>query len=248
MDYNELVRYTHNIHVLRKKKHIITSSIILTLLIIILILFLGLSTLDINKFFIGFAQSFIRVVISYIISVVLAILLTLFVTSSQKIESIFLPLFDVLQSFPSFAMFPLLLVWLGRGSTVTIFILIISMLWPILFTLITAQKQTKQELVEVSHVFGATGFKYLRYVQIPLMFSAIITGSIVAWGEAWEAIIAAEIIASVPGVGSYLAEAGTAGRENVLIIGILLLMLLLFIMNKYVWLPLLNKSTKYQGE
>lgn len=209
---------------------------------------MGLSTLDLNQFFLGFIESLSRVVISYLIALVLSVLLAIFVSSSKKIESIGLPILDVLQSFPSFALFPLLIVWFGKTSIVTIFILVISMLWPILFTLITAQKQIKEDILEAAKIYNAEGFKYLIYVLFPLMFPAIITGSIVAWGEAWETIIAAEIIVAVPGVGSYLAVVGRAGQNHILIIGILILLLLLFLINKYIWLPLLNISTKYQGE
>lgn len=242
------MRYTHNIKIIRKRKHVLKISIIFTFFLIILIAILGITTLDIHQFFFGFVESFFRVVISYSISLLLAILLTLFVSSSNKIEAVSLPILDVLQSFPSFALFPLLLVWFGRTAVVTIFILVISMIWPILFTLITAQKQIPTDTIEAAKIFGAKGIKYIFYILLPIMFPAIITGSIVAWGEAWETLIAAEIIVSVPGVGTYLAQAGNGGQTHVLIIGILLLLLILFIFNKYVWLSLLNTSTKYQQQ
>jgi len=122
------------------------------------------------------------------------------------------------------------------------------MIWPILFTILSAQKQLKGDLLEAAHLFRATGIKFLIYVLFPLMFPAIITGSIVAWGEAWETIIAAEIIVNVPGVGTYLAQGGQNLNSTVLLVGILLLLMLLFILNKYIWLPLLNMSTRYQQE
>ena len=242
------MRYTHNIKIIRKRKHALTLSIIFTLFLIVLIFILGFTVLDAHRFFLGFLASLTRVSIAYILSVIIAVLLTLFVSSSNKVESISLPILDVLQSFPSFALFPLLLVWFGKTAIVTIFILVISMIWPILFTLITAQKQIKSDLIEAAKIFGATGWKYLVFILFPLLLPAIATGSIVAWGEAWETIIAAEIIVSVPGVGTYLANAGTTNQIHVLIIGILLLLLILFIFNKYVWLSLLNISTKYQQE
>jgi NitT/TauT family transport system permease protein/taurine transport system permease protein len=120
------------------------------------------------------------------------------------------------------------------------------MVWPILFTLITAQKQISTEILEATHLFGAKGSKYIIYVLLPIMFPAIVTGSIVAWGEAWDQIIAAEIIISITGVGTYLAQAGQNGQTSVLIVGILTLLLILFLINKYIWLSLLNVSTKYQ--
>lgn len=242
------MRYTHNIRIIRKRKHALKISLIFSLLLLVLILFVGFTTLDARQFFGGFVESLTRVCISYLITLIASLVLMLFVTSSNKIESISLPILDVLQSFPSFALFPLFVVWFGKTAIVTIFILIITMIWPILFTLLTAQKQIQQDLSEAAKLYGATGWKYTRYVLLPLLFPAIITGSLISWGEAWEAIIAAEIIVGVPGVGTYLAQSGQSNQTHILIIGILILLLILFLVNKYVWLSLLNMSTRYQQE
>lgn len=242
------MRYTHNIKSVHKRKQALKISLVFTVLLLILIFYVGFTTLDAQRFFLGFFVSLIRVLAAYLISLIIATGLTLSVTSSERMEQITLPILDALQSFPSFAIFPLLIVWMGKNSSVTILILVIEMIWPILFTLISAKKQLQKDLVEAAYIFGARGRKFLLYVVSPLLFPAFITGSIVAWGEAWEAIIAAEIIVGVKGVGTYLAEAANLGQTHVLVVGILLLLLLLFILNKYLWVTLLNLSTKYQQE
>ncbi len=242
------MRYTHGLKIIRKRKHAFKISLVFTELIIILILLLGFTTLDAQKFFVGFLESFIRIIIAYGFSLLLAISVAILVTVSEQVEGIFLPVLDAFQSFPSFALAPLLIVWLGKTDSVVITILVIEMIWPLLFTLLSAKKQMHQDLQEAAITFGAKGIKYFEYVTIPLLFPAIITGSIVAWGEAWETIIAAEIIVNVPGIGSYLSASGADLNSKVLAVGILLLMTILFILNKYIWLPLLNLSTRYQQE
>ncbi len=242
------MRYTHNLRVIRKRKHANRLSLFITLLVVVLILSLGFTKLNAQEFFLGFFASFVRVSISYVIALVISILLILFIRISSSIETASIPILDALQSFPSFALYPLFVVWFGRTAIVTILILIAEMVWPILFSLLTAQKQIRPDLIEASEVYGARGYKYLVFVFFPLLLPAFVTGSIVAWGEAWEAIIAAEIIVRVPGVGTYLAQAGNNHQANILIIGVLMLLAILFILNKYIWLTLLNISTKYQQE
>ncbi len=242
------MRYTHNFKTIRRRKHAFKISLLFSLFLLILILVVGFTTLDAKQFFVGFLDSLTRVCIAYVISLFLALGLTLFVTSSQLIESISLPVLDVLQSFPSFALFPLLVIWFGRSSIVTIFILVVTMIWPILFTLLTAHKQIPTDINEAAQIYGAKGRSYLWFVLFPLLYPAIVTGSLIGWGEAWEAIIAAEIIVGGPGIGTYLANAGQSNQTHILIIGILLLLLILFLINKYLWLSLLNASTKYQEQ
>src|SRR5690242_7485427 len=113
------MRYTHNFKLIRHRKHQINISLVITGVLVILVVVLGFSKLDANKFFLGFFESLIRVTISYLISVVLAVGLSICVMSSKKTEEVMLPILDVLQSFPSFALFPLLVIWFGRTSIVT---------------------------------------------------------------------------------------------------------------------------------
>lgn len=242
------MRYTHTFATIRGRKHTLKISLTITAVLIALILLLGFSVLDARAFFVGFLESLFRVSTSYFIALVLAFTLALIATSSKWIENISVPILDVLQSFPSFALFPVFVIWFGRTALVTILILIITMIWPILFTILSGKKQIPEDLIEAAQVFGARGFKYFFFVLLPLLWPSIITGSIVAWGEAWEAIIAAEIIVNIPGVGSYLAQNGETLNSKVLTVGVILLLMMLFILNKYIWLPLLNSSTKYQQE
>ncbi len=242
------MRYTHGFKIIRGRKHRGKISLIISGVLLALIFVLGFTTLDATQFFFGFFESLVRILISYAISLGLAILISVFVTSSREIENVGLPMLDALQSFPAFALAPLLIIWLGKSTSVVVTILVIEMIWPILFTILSAQKQIKTDLLETAKIFGANHLNYFIYVLIPLIFPAIITGSIVAWGQAWETIIAAEIIVNVPGVGSYLSQSGQDFNSRVLLIGILLLMMILFLLNKYIWLPLLNLSTRYQQE
>lgn len=242
------MRYTHGLKIIRKRKHAFKISLTITTILIVLILVLGFTTLDAQKFFFGFFESLARVAVAYIISLSLAFVISLTISLNKTLENIFVPILDAMQAFPAFALAPLLIIWLGKTSAVVVTILVIEMIWPILFTLLSGQKQIREDLAEAAQIFGARGGRYLIYVLFPLMFPAIVTGSIVAWGEAWETIIAAEIIVNVPGVGSYLSQNGQDLNSKVLTIGILLLMMILFVLNKYIWLPLLNLSTKYQQD
>lgn len=242
------MRYTTDLRIIRRRKHTIKTSLILSGFIFLLVIFLGFTFLDAQKFFVGFLESLIRVVIAYIASLIFSTILALIVTSSSKVEELFLPILDVLQSFPSFALYPLLIVWFGKSAIVTILILFVEMIWPILFTILAAKKQLREDVLDAAKIFGGRGFKFLRYILLPSLFPALVTGSIIAWGEAWETIIAAEIIVDIPGIGSYLAGTGASGATQLLLIGIVLLLALLYLLNKYIWIPLLNLSTRYQNE
>lgn len=122
------MRYTHNLKVIRKRKHAFKISLVITGVLVILILVLGFTALDAQKFFLGFFESLTRVVAAYFISLFAAIIIALIVASSKTFEGISVPILDVLQSFPSFALFPLLVLWFGRSALVTVIILVVAMI------------------------------------------------------------------------------------------------------------------------
>lgn len=216
----------------------------------ILVAITSQSQIDAQALLTGFGASFARVSIAYVISVILAVALALIITANNRIEALLLPIFDVLQSFPSFALFPVLVAALANApEIVIILVLVITMVWPILFTIIGAIKNRRSDLEEAATIFGAVGAKRFTHFTIPTLMPSIITGSIVGWGEGWEFIIGAELLVSVNiGIGHYLGVLGDSHQNSLLALGILILMFLLFTVNKILWLPLLHNVTKYQGD
>lgn len=250
------MRYSNQLHtatrknVLKnKKKSSIISFVWILIFLFVLATVVNFSSLNPLTFFEGFGVSLARITIAYAIALILSCTIALLITSNEKVENLTLPVFDVLQSFPSFALFPLMVASIHSSEVIIISVLTIAIIWPILFTIIGGIKNRREDLEEAATIFGAKGFKRLIHFTFPELSPSIVTGSIVGWGEAWEFIIGAELLVNVNvGIGTYLGQLGNNKENLLLIFGILVLMILLFVINKLIWLPLLNKTTKYQSE
>ncbi|HSX19141.1 MAG TPA: ABC transporter permease subunit, partial [Candidatus Saccharimonadales bacterium] len=192
--------------------------------------------------------SLYRVVIAYFISLFISVFLAILVTRNPLVEDIFLPILDVLQSFPSFAILPIATLWFGASSLTAIVFLVITIIWPVLFNIISGIKNMRGDTSEAATIFGAIGIKRIWHFLLPALFPAIVTGSIIGWGEAWDAIIGAEIIGISTGIGAFLSNASKAGNGKVLAFGIIALLFFVFFLNKLIWLPLLKKSTQFSNE
>lgn len=251
MRYSNILHTTKKHNVLKNRsKSIIISWIWIFFIVAILSFLINFSSLDSKELFKGFVASLTRTTIAYLISITLAIVFALIVTSSKFIEDLLLPILDVLQSFPSFALFPILIVALKNSpETIIILVLSITMIWPILFSIIGGIKNRRQDWEEAATIFGARGYKRLTHFTIPDLMPSIITGSIVGWGEGWEFIIGAELLVKTKvGIGSYLGILGNKQENAALAFGILILLVLLFVINKLIWLPLLNKASLNSSE
>jgi NitT/TauT family transport system permease protein len=200
----------------------------------------------------------LRLLAAYTLSLVAALGLALLVTSHRRAEALFLPILDVLQSVPVLAFFPLaILAFAGAGMPegAAIFILFTGMLWPILFGVVGAIHAIPKDIEDAAYNFGARGPSFVMQVLLPAAFPAIVTGSILAWGEGWNIIIVAEFFGFgqareiLPGLGSTLDLAATQvgeGNTTLFILALLTLVALVLVLNKLIWHPLLNLAERYR--
>ncbi len=246
------MRYSQKLHLARSPRnqlrHFFISFAFIAVALIVLFIFAQQQSINWIDFVRFFISSAISVAVAYVVAAISAVILALLATRNKVIESLLLPILDVAQSFPTFALIPVLLVIFGHNRWVVVAFLVVTIIWPIVFTLITGIKTEREDLADAATIYGATGWKRLRYFTLPEIFPAFITGSIIGWGEAWEALIGAEIIAAVLGIGQYLNNIGQHGTVVTLILAIAMYLFLIFVLNQVIWLPLLNYSSRYQSD
>ena len=232
-------------HVFAHFRHALIVSGGLAVVTVILFAAAWTSGANIPAILADLSVSFWRVSVAYVLSLVFALIVGIAVTRTPRIEAAALPILDVLQSFPNFALLPIAIAWFGAGSGAIIFILVITMVWPILFAVVAGTKTVRAELGEAAHIFGARGMKYLRAFLLPSLFPAVVSGSIVGWGEGWEAVVGTEIIAKSSGIGSEIVSATEAGDTRAVVILLTILMYVIFLINTWVWLQLLRRSVRF---
>ena len=249
------MKYSHKIHQANHQKspviqrrHRFTSFIFLLVIIIILFVLARTQAINWPDFYKFFVVSLFRITVAYIIASVIAIILAFLTLKNKYFEAILLPFLDVSQSFPSFALLPFLIAFFGANGFAVIVILTINIIWPILFTLIGSLKGGRQDLKNAATIFGAKGLKRFVHFSLPSILPAFISGSIIGWGEAWDVIVGAEIIAQVGGIGAFLGKLSEGKNLTVLALAISVYLLLIFVLNQIVWIPLLNYSSRYQSE
>jgi ABC-type nitrate/sulfonate/bicarbonate transport system permease component len=188
-----------------------------------------------------------RLVLAYIVALVIGVALALLVGWSSLIDAFF-PVFDILQNVPSFALIPFFIYFLGYTDKMIILFAVSSMMWPILFAVLAAIKSAHKDLSDAATIFGARGLRRIPYYLAPLSYPAMLTGSIVGIAIGWESIIGAEIIANVSGFGAFIKTASVSGINQAAIAGMFVILIIVFIVNRMIWAPLLVESSKRYAE
>ncbi len=190
--------------------------------------------------------SSLRLLAAYVIAAAFAWIWAASFHSGRR-AAIALPFFDVLQSFPTFAALPTAVIFFGASNTTVIVFLVFTIIWPIFFSIISSLKLVKRDWEEAVHISGIRGTAYIKKFLWPASVPGLVTGSIVGLGEGWEALVATEIVVQTQsGLGSFFNA--FSRFPGITAFGILGLLLLIFSMNKLIWLPLLERSHRMMEE
>jgi NitT/TauT family transport system permease protein len=188
-----------------------------------------------------------RLVLAYGIALLLGVSIALVVGWFSLTDALF-PVFDVLQNIPSFALIPFFIYFLGYTDWMIILFAVSSITWPILFAVLAAIKGAHKDLSDAATIFGAKGLRRIAYYLAPLSYPAILTGSIVGIAIGWESVIGAEIIVNTSGFGAFIKTASTSGINQAAIAGMFVILIIVFVINRLIWAPLLAESSKRYAE
>ncbi|MDE1919105.1 MAG: ABC transporter permease subunit [Patescibacteria group bacterium] len=189
----------------------------------------------------------LRLALAYGIALVIGVSIALLVGWSPFAD-VFFPLFDILQNLPSFALIPLFIYFFGYTSKMIVIFAVSSIVWPILFAVLTAIKSAHKDLSDAATIFGARGLRRIPYFLAPLSFPAMLTGSIVGIAIGWESVIGAEIITNVAGFGDFIKGASASGVTEDMLAGTFAILVIVFAVNRLIWAPLLSESSKRYAE
>lgn len=221
--------------------------------------FTGLISLHTLMFSVGATLG--RLLIAFLMALVVAVPLALLATSSSRAERIFLPLFDIIESVPILAFFPVLIVIFARLNFLNgaaVLILFLGMLWDIVFTVVGGLKVIPQDIKSAAKVFGVQGWRNFFTVTLPSIVPHLVTGSILAVAQGWNVIIVAEVLhVYIPGgtpdqdlfgIGSILVQAASGGQNNIFIAAVVIMIFTIAAINFFVWQKLLHYAERFRFE
>ena len=120
----------------------------------------------------------------------------------------------VLRPIPGLAWVPFAILWFGIDATAAIFIIGIGVFWISYFAAHGAVRAVDRDLIEVAEAFGfRRADQKLIKVILPAAAPGILAGLRTALGQAWMAVVAAEIF-GVPGLGQRMMQAVQPARER----------------------------------
>ena len=124
------------------------------------------------------------------------------------------PVLSGLQSLPSVAWVPPAVIWLGLNDTMMYAVILLGAVPSIANGLIAGVNQVPPLFLRAGRTLGATGLRGTWHILLPAALPGYLAGLKQGWAFSWRSLMAAEIIAQSPDLGTGLGQLLEAGRTN----------------------------------
>lgn len=148
------------------------------------------------------------------------------------------PILLFFQAIGDIAWLPILLIWFGFGLTTMTFVIVYTVIFPVVFNTVLGVRSVPVDLTRAALSLGAPRWRLLTEVVLPGALPNIVTGLRNGLGYGWRALIAAEIIVGTSGIGFLMFDARRAGSAVEIVLGMIILGLLWYAVDSWILAPI----------
>ncbi len=206
--------------------------------------------------------SLVRVGLAYVLSLFFAITYGYVAAHSKRLEPLLVAGLDVCQSIPvlSFlpgvmlamvALFPRRQLGVELGAILLIFT---GEVWNMAFSFYSSLKSIPRELNEAATIYGFSRWQRLLQLELPYGAIGLVWNSMVSVAGGWFFLMACEMFVlgardfRLPGLGSYLQTAASAGNTWAIVMGLAVMIAMIVAIDQIIWRPAIAWSDKFKFE
>jgi NitT/TauT family transport system permease protein len=206
--------------------------------------------------------SLLRITIAYVLSLAFTLVYGYIAAYNARAERFMIPLLDVLQSIPVLSFLPgvmlaMVALFPGRQLGVeagAILLIFTGQVWNMAFSFYASLKSIPKEMREAANIYRFNWWQ--RFVRMELPFSAIglVWNSMMSVAGGWFFLMACEMFVlgsrdfRLPGLGSYLQTAASAGDTRSILWGVATMIAVIVLLDQFIWRPVIAWAEKFKVE
>lgn len=152
----------------------------------------------------------------------LGLLLGLLTGSVRFFETLLDSTIQMVRNIPALALIPLVILWFGIDETAKLFLISVSVFFPIYINTFHGIRNVDPGLIEMARTYGLTRAQLYRQVILPGALPSILVGLRFSLGLMWVILIVAETISAQAGIGYMTMNAREFLQTDIVLVGILL--------------------------
>jgi NitT/TauT family transport system permease protein len=206
--------------------------------------------------------SLLRITIAYVLSLGFALVYGYVAAYNGRAERFMIPLLDVLQSIPVLSFLPpvmlaMVALFPGRQLGVemgTILLIFTGQVWNMAFSFYSSQKSIPNEMREAARIYRFSWWQRFTEVELPFSAIGLVWNSMMSVAGGWFALMVCEMFVlgsrdfRLPGLGSYLQTAASAGDTASIFWGVATMVAVIVLLDQFVWRPVIAWAEKFKVE
>lgn len=152
----------------------------------------------------------------------LGLVLGLLTGSFRTAETLLDSTIQMVRNIPALAMIPLVILWFGIEESAKLFLISVSVFFPIYLNTFHGIRNVDPGLIEMGRTYGLNRWQLYTEVILPGALSSILVGLRFSLGLMWVILIVAETISAQAGIGYLTMNAREFLQTDVVLVGILL--------------------------
>jgi NitT/TauT family transport system permease protein len=206
--------------------------------------------------------SLLRITIAYVLSLGFALGYGYVAAYNARAERFMIPLLDVLQSIPVLSFLPpvmLAMVALFPGRQLglemgTILLIFTGQVWNMTFSFYASLKGIPNEMREAATVYRFSWWQRFTQLELPSSAIGLVWNSMMSVAGGWFALMVCEMFVlgkrdfRLPGLGSYLQTAASAGDMTSILWGVGTMVMLIVLLDQFIWRPVIAWAEKFKVE
>ena len=165
------------------------------------------------------AQSVKLILMGFFAATAIGVPLGLWMGWSRKAEALINPIFLLIRPIPALAWIPLAIVWLGLDDAAKVMILWFAAFVPSVINSFTGVRNIERPIIEASRMLGVRGWSLIKDVIVPGALPSIFTGLRLSLQGCLTALVAAELLGALLGLGKVLYQAGLDIYPAMILVG-----------------------------
>ncbi|HEV8309839.1 MAG TPA: ABC transporter permease [Methylomirabilota bacterium] len=192
-------------------------------------------------------DSVVRLAVGAAAGMAVGIPLGVLVGVSRRAHALCWPILLFFQAIGDIAWLPILLIWFGFGLTTMTFVIVYTVLFPVVLNTVLGVRSVSPDLIRAAQSLGAPRRRILLEVILPGALPNIVTGLRNGLGYGWRALIAAEMIVGTSGIGFLMFDARRGGQVTEILLGMIVLGLLWYLVDGWLLVPLERATVERWG-
>lgn len=156
------------------------------------------------------------------LGIVAGVVLALLAGLTRSGEALIDGLVQVKRAVPTLALIPLVIIWLGIGEAMKIFLIFTAVLVPVYINTHAALRSIDIGHVELARTLGLTRSEFVRHVALPGAMPGFFVALRLAVALCWTALVVLELINTQTGIGYLMNRARDWGQTEIIVVGIII--------------------------